>query len=157
MSEARKNLKAAIEHTARAAEQIKSLTDAVAQADKMLQDAQRELEIFADLETKIARWRAGELKAGRSARGGPGGYTRSRAVRVGGESAYGRRSGTSCTFDANNDDVLGRVDSTTELRATGKKGLTGGGEHIRVAERRRRGNVGRAGADPVAGVSKLPF
>jgi DNA repair exonuclease SbcCD ATPase subunit len=68
MSEARKNLKAAIEHAARAAEQIESLTDAVAQADKMLQDAQRELEIFADLETKIARWRAGELKAGRSAR-----------------------------------------------------------------------------------------
>jgi DNA repair exonuclease SbcCD ATPase subunit len=68
MSEARKNLKAAIEHTARAAEQIKSLTSTVAQADAMLQDAQRELEIFADLETKIARWRAGELKAGRNAR-----------------------------------------------------------------------------------------
>lgn len=71
MSEARKNLKAALEHTAMAAEQIKSLTSAVAAADAMLQDAQRELEIFADLETKIARWRASELKKGGNARNLP--------------------------------------------------------------------------------------
>jgi chromosome segregation ATPase len=68
MSETRKKLKAAIDDIAIAGERIKSLMDAVAQADKMLQDAQRELEIFGDLESKIARWRASELKAGRSAR-----------------------------------------------------------------------------------------